>query len=186
MILTPDNEYAAVLDACVLAPMPLADTLLRCAEEPALFRVLWSKETLVEVHRTLIKFGYTIDQADRRLKQMAIAFPEAEIDFPANLLKSLDDLPDQKDRHVVAAAIHARAHVIVTSNVKHFPSILLEGHDLLVQSPDEFLVHQFHLNSARMLDVLDTQAGAIGQTRSEIMERLSVVLPKFSRVASSE
>jgi hypothetical protein len=34
MILAQDNEYAAVLDACVLVPMPLCDTLLRLAEDP--------------------------------------------------------------------------------------------------------------------------------------------------------
>jgi hypothetical protein len=38
MILTPDNEYSAVFDTCVLAPMPLCDVLLRGAEEPALYR----------------------------------------------------------------------------------------------------------------------------------------------------
>jgi|HubBroStandDraft_2_1064218.scaffolds.fasta_scaffold2405357_1 hypothetical protein len=53
MILTRDNEYSAVLDACVLAPMPLCETLLCCAEEPALFRALWSDETLEEVSRTI-------------------------------------------------------------------------------------------------------------------------------------
>ena len=52
-----------MLDACVLAPMPLCDTLLRCAEDPALFRVLWSEQILEEVKRTLLqKFGYTAKQ----------------------------------------------------------------------------------------------------------------------------
>ena len=69
MILTLDNEYAAVLDACALAPMPLGDTLLRCAEDPALFRALWSE--LEEVKRTLLqKFGYTAKQVDYRLRVM--------------------------------------------------------------------------------------------------------------------
>lgn len=31
-----------VLDACVLIPMPLADTLLRLAEVPRLYRPKWS------------------------------------------------------------------------------------------------------------------------------------------------
>lgn len=51
MILTPDNEYAVVLDACVLVPMSLCDTLLRLAEEPAMYRPLWSDEILAEVSR---------------------------------------------------------------------------------------------------------------------------------------
>jgi len=31
-----------VLDACVLMPVPLADTLLRMAEEPRLYSPKWS------------------------------------------------------------------------------------------------------------------------------------------------
>ena len=49
MILTRDNECAVLLDACVLVPMPLCDTLLRLAEEPALYRPLWSERILLEV-----------------------------------------------------------------------------------------------------------------------------------------
>jgi hypothetical protein len=55
MILTPDNEYSVVLDACVLAPMPLCDTLLRLAEEPGLYRPLWGEEILREVSDTILK-----------------------------------------------------------------------------------------------------------------------------------
>jgi len=53
MILTPDNEYCVVLDACVLMPMPLCDTLLRLAEEPAHFCIAWSDQILSEVRRAL-------------------------------------------------------------------------------------------------------------------------------------
>jgi len=38
---------AAVLDACVLYPIGLRDTLLNVAEA-GLFRVLWTEEILVE------------------------------------------------------------------------------------------------------------------------------------------
>ena len=59
MNLATDNDYLAVLDACVLARMPLCDTLLRCAEEPALFRPVWSENILTEVQSTLLeKFDY--------------------------------------------------------------------------------------------------------------------------------
>ena len=53
MILTQDNEYAVVLDACVLAPMPLCDTLLRLAEDPSMYRPLWSGNILQEVGNVL-------------------------------------------------------------------------------------------------------------------------------------
>ncbi len=76
LILTVDNEYAAVLDACVLVPMPLCDTLLVVRKDPALFRALWSEQILEEVKRTLLqKFGYTAAQVEYRLRMMREAFP---------------------------------------------------------------------------------------------------------------
>ena len=40
-------RYTAVLDACVLVPIALADTLLRVAEK-GLYRPLWSDRILAE------------------------------------------------------------------------------------------------------------------------------------------
>ncbi len=54
----------AVLDACVLIPMPVADTLLRLAEPPALYEPRWTNEILAEVTRTLVgRFGKTREKA---------------------------------------------------------------------------------------------------------------------------
>jgi hypothetical protein len=42
-------RYTALLDACVLVPIALADTLLRVAErERELYRPLWSERILAE------------------------------------------------------------------------------------------------------------------------------------------
>ena len=49
----PGNAYIAVLDTCVLAPMPLCDTLLRLAEEPAFYIPKWSDGILRELRSTL-------------------------------------------------------------------------------------------------------------------------------------
>jgi hypothetical protein len=71
----------------------------------------------------------------------------------------------------MAAAVQAHAQVIVTSNLKHFLVELLAPYEIDVQSPDDFLVHQFHLNPDRMLDILDTQASASRQRRADILHR---------------
>jgi predicted nucleic acid-binding protein len=181
MILTPDNEYSAVLDTCVLAPMPLCDTLLRCAEEPALYRAYWSEETLIELRRVLLKIGLTEEQANRRITMMQIAYPEAVISIPAGFLAAMPSLPDPSDRHVVAGAILAKADVIVTGNLRDFPKDLLEPYHLLVHSPDEFLLHQYHLNPWAMLEKLDNQASAIGQSRTKIIEKFEVATPLFAK-----
>ena len=47
-------DYRVVLDACVLIPMPLADTLLRMAEAPRLYLPRLSKLIMDEATRNLI------------------------------------------------------------------------------------------------------------------------------------
>lgn len=75
MILNQDNEYTALLDACVLVPMSLCDTLLRLAEYPALYRPIWSGPILQEVGDALeTKIKLTPEQRTYRLAQMTTAF----------------------------------------------------------------------------------------------------------------
>src|SRR5438876_5553777 len=137
MILTPDNEYAAVLDACVLVPMPLCDTLLRLAEDPAFYRPLWSEEILREVGDVLEKkFGYTQQQRSRRLTAMREAFPEALVSIPKGLPETFDCGADPDDRHVLAAAVRGQANAIITHNIKHFPQKCLDEYAVLCQTPD--------------------------------------------------
>jgi len=180
MILTQDNEYAAVLDACALVPMSLCDTLLRLAEDPAMYRPLWSEEILREVDSTLQnKLKLTSGQAKRRMDSMRQAFPEAIVTIPPGLVKALEGIPDKDDRHVLAVAIRAHANVIVTQNIKHFPESEINQYGILCHAPDDFLIHQFHLSPLQVLDKLDAQASAISQGRPEIVSSLRKVVPGF-------
>ena len=70
-------------------------------------------------------------------------------------------LPDPDDRHVVAAAIRARADVIVTFNLKDFPAAEMTKHGLEAQHPDTFLHHQLTLDPARFV-------AAARKTRSDL------------------
>jgi len=58
------------------------------------------------------------------------------------------DLPDRGDRHVLAAAIRARAQVIVTANLADFPAAVLARWDIDPKSPDDFILDQIHLDRA--------------------------------------
>jgi hypothetical protein len=42
-------DFPVVLDACVLIPMPLADTLLRLAGGPRLFLPKWTDQILLTI-----------------------------------------------------------------------------------------------------------------------------------------
>lgn len=187
MILTQDNEYAVVLDACVAAPMPLCDTLLRLAEDPAFYRIFWSEQLLAEVERTLVnRFQYTPEQGARRIRTMNECFPEALVNVPQSLIDSIKDVPDQNDRHVIGAAILGRANAIVTHNIKDFPASVLKDYDILCQTPDDFLIHQFHLGPDVLMEKLDAQASAIRQQRKDVIQRLAQMAPEFAKLASSK
>jgi predicted nucleic acid-binding protein len=164
------NRYIAVLDTCVLAPMPLCDTLLRLAEDPAFYIPKWSDDILRELRSTLQRMGYTPAQADRRITAMASAFEDANVPGYERLTASMTN--DPKDRHVLAVAVRSGAHAIVTHNVRHFQPASVKPYDVDVLTPDDFLVHQFHLNRELLVEKLAAQAAARGVTLQSLLDRL--------------
>ncbi|MEX1041222.1 MAG: hypothetical protein WDZ51_11355 [Pirellulaceae bacterium] len=52
------------------------------------------------------------------------------------------ELPDSGDRHVLAAAIHGGAELILTFNQKDFPEDLLSPYGIRAVSPDDFVRRQ--------------------------------------------
>lgn len=111
---------------------------------------------------------------------MREAFPEAAIEAPKDLVEAIHGIPDLSDRHVLATALRGGAHAIITANTKHFPVDCLAQYDLVAQTPDEFLVHQYHLAPEQVLGKLDDQATNLGKERAFIVERLRPMTPTFS------
>jgi predicted nucleic acid-binding protein len=146
--------FPVVLDACVLYPAYLRDTLLTLAEA-GLYRPLWSAEIINEMRRNLIANGVVADSVDRVIGEMHTAFPLAEVVGYEHLVESV--ICDHKDRHVLAAAAHSGAVAIVTFNVKDFPANGFEVFDLEVIQPDDFLLDALDLRPVRVLAALDRQ-----------------------------
>jgi predicted nucleic acid-binding protein len=176
------KDYLAVLDACVLVPAALRDTLLRLAETPRLYLPKWSDEILAEVERTLIgQIKKTPKQAAHLIAELKRAFPEALVREYKSLEPALTNHP--KDRHVLAAAIRSSAQTIVTFNVKHFAADLLKQYDVEPLHPDEFLVNQFYLDNALVTTKFTEQAIAIGRTVEDQLRMFhqTRVLPLFTQ-----
>jgi predicted nucleic acid-binding protein len=133
------SDLVAVLDARVLFPASLRDTLLRLAETPRQYIPKWSDEILAEVTRNLERRR---NLAPRKIAhligQIECHFPEARITDYEKLIGVMTNNP--KDRHVVAAAVKAGAQVIVTSNLRDFPAAALSDWGIEAQHPDEFLI----------------------------------------------
>jgi predicted nucleic acid-binding protein len=167
--------YAVVLDANVLFPFSLRDTLLRLAQQE-LFAVAWSDRILDEMARNLIAKGVTTDeQATRLADQMRRAFPEAaqDLDAIAALEPALTN--DEDDRHVLAAAIVADAEGIVTFNIRDFPEPALRPFDKQAHDPDDFLRTVLEMHPETTAQTVVDQAAALRNPPREIAEVLDLL-----------
>ena len=140
------TSFTAIFDACVLVPAQLRDFLLRLAMT-GLFRAKWSADIHEEWMRTVLRLRPDLQRQDiERIRVLmdAHALDSVVTDYE-DLVPALT-LPDPSDRHVLAAAIRAKADVIVTFNIRHFPPDALEKWGIEAQHPDEFVIYQFNLN----------------------------------------
>ncbi len=138
--------FTVVYDACVLYPAPLRDLLMQLALTD-LFRAKWSNA----IHEEWIR-GVLRNRPDLKREQLEKTKTLMNAHVRDSLVKAFENLipmiqlPDPNDRHVVAAAIKARADVIVTYNLKHFPIAALLDYGMEAQHPDEFIIHLIDLS----------------------------------------
>jgi predicted nucleic acid-binding protein len=163
--------FSALLDANVLVPNALRDTLLRIADS-GLYRPLWSEDILAETRRTILRLRPTAqpDRIDYLFSCMNQAFEDAVVTGYESIMERLTN--DPGDRHVLAAAVVGRADVIVTRNLRDFPSASLAPFDLEALDPDRFLCYQYDLAPTVVVGILEEQSAATGRARG--MRKLSV------------
>jgi predicted nucleic acid-binding protein len=166
--------FAAVLDACVLYPFSLRDTLLRLAEQE-LYVVRWSDRILEEVRRNLVEKHVSDDQAAGLLQAMADFFPEAAV--PDEAIARLEGAMtnDPKDRHVLAAAVAAPAEAIMTFNLDDFSEEACAPYGVTAVHPDNFLMTLHGIGSAVAAQVVTDQAADLTDppiSRAELLDSL--------------
>lgn len=170
--------FTAVYDANVLHPASLRDLLIRLAAR-GLFRAKWTEAILDEAFESVLRANPELarERLDRTRAKMIQAVPDCLVTGYEPLIHAIE-LPDEDDRHVVAAAVRCHAGVIVTSNLRDFPADALEPFSIEAQSPDVFVLHL--LGSARdeVIMAITKQAAALSQppmTFDELLDRLSEV-----------
>src|ERR671914_490358 len=115
------EDIVAVYDACVLYSAPLRDLLMRVAIAD-LCRAKWTEQIHREWMRNVLEDYAQITQAQvERIRQLMDAHVRDSLVTGYESLTDQLNLPDEDDRHVLAAAIHAQADVIITYNLKDFP-----------------------------------------------------------------
>lgn len=138
--------FVAVYDANVLYPSVLRDVLIRVAAA-GLVQAKWTETILDETFRNLQANRPDLDPAKLRRTREAMkgAVRDCLVLGYEPLIPAVE-LPDPDDRHVLAAAIRAKAQVIVTFNIKDFPQEALAPWDVEAVHPDAFLEAQIDLN----------------------------------------
>ena len=167
-------SFVVVYDACVLYPAPLRDLLLELAISE-LFAAKWTEMIQDEWIRSLLK---TRPELEERLqhtrKLMNKAVPDSLVEHFESLINGLD-LPDPNDRHVLAAAIKCNAQIIVTSNLKDFPSETLESYGVEAMHPDEFIEHQFGLSQGAVIAAVKRIRGRLKSPEKSAGEYLETL-----------
>lgn len=174
-------RLTAVIDANVLVQAPLRDTLLRLAEGPELYRPLWSEEIMAEVRRTLAgQFGIAPNRIAHLESKLREHFPEAWIEDFEPLISSMTN--DAKDRHVLAAAAHSKARMVVTYNLKHFPLSSTKLWRVVAVGPSQFLKKLYASDPQAVAEVLREQATNIRRTFADQLRVLHKAVPAFVEI----
>lgn len=137
-------RFKCVLDTNVIYPIEIRDLLFWFAYYD-MFTPKWSEHIFDEWKDVMYRKGVSEEEASKRVQRANTAFPDALVKNYSGLIDSLE-LPDPKDRHVLAAAIKTNANVIVTNNIKDFPKEYLASFGLTAKTADDFLTDIIDLN----------------------------------------
>lgn len=178
-------DYRILLDANVMANFGVCDLYLRLAETPRLVLPKWTNQILDEVYRTQIEqLGWDIKLADTFRKAVTKSFPEA-------LIKGYEDLVplmtnNEKDRHVLAAAVREKLDMIITFNLKDFKPEDLKKWNIRALHPQDYLIYLYSINPQIVTMKLNQIARAKADGFEDTVIRLGKSLPAFSRTVLEE
>ena len=143
-----------LLDACTLYPAALRDVLMRMALH-RLIQARWTDaihdEWINAVLRNRPDLSREKLQRTRELMDM-----HAEDSLVTGYEPKIHELelPDANDRHVLAAAIKAKAEIILTWNTKDFPEAKLKPHGIHAETPDHLVSRILEAHQETLILVL--------------------------------
>jgi predicted nucleic acid-binding protein len=105
---------------------------------------LWTKEVFDETRKSLTsRFPEDSEKLKRMFDRVMNHFYDNEVRGYEKLIGTLG-CRDKDDEHVLAAAIHGKADVLLTYNTRDFPQEL--SRNLVVLHPDTFLISWLETN----------------------------------------
>jgi hypothetical protein len=131
----------AIYDACVLYSAFRRDFLVRLAihgRRAGVFRAKWTGRIHREWIRAILRNNPSVTLAKllRTRRLMDEYVRGCRVHGYQRWEPRLNKLPDENDRHVLAAALACVANVIVTLNLRHFPQDVLSPFGVQALEPD--------------------------------------------------
>ena len=172
-------DFKVVLDACVLANFSVCDLLLTLAEKPRMYLPRWSQKLLDETYDTHVKkLGWEKKIADTFQNSLHEAFPEALVEDFEHLIDKCQN--QEKDRHVLACAIHCKSELLLTFNLSDFPEESRAVWQINALHPQDYLLTLYDMNPALVIHKLETIARKRNKTLEDQLIKLGTWLPSFS------
>lgn len=168
----PKDSPKVFLDACVLYP-PLVRGILLGAAEAGLITPIWSRRVLDEWRLAAAREGGAVAEQGviGIIERMQAAFPAA-MTVPDATVEAQIDLPDPADVHVLAGALASGAGVLVTFNLRDFPTRKLSTLGVTPRHPDGFLWELLSHAPEAMDQAVRRAARAAGATDPGEVRRL--------------
>jgi hypothetical protein len=141
-----------------------------------LFRAQWSARVHEEWIAALLRNRPDLDRPrlDRTRTLMDEHIPEALVQGYEHRIAALT-LPDADDRHVLAAAIHCDASVIVTANLRDFPTTALAPHTIEAVHPDAFIAALLEADPDAALAALRQLRGSFKRPPKTVADLLATM-----------
>ena len=135
------------------------------------FQAHWTDEIHAEWTRNVLSNRPDLRQTqlERTRQLMDVHVPNSLVAGYESLIPTLT-LPDPDDRHVLAAAIHCRANVIVTFNLRDFPSDALKPYGIETQHPDDFVTRLLDLDATAVCLAVRRQRRSLRKPPKSVAE----------------
>ena len=127
-----------------------------------------------------MKLGWPSSLTAHFEKELRAHFSEAWISDYESLIPKMTN--DEKDRHVIAAAVHGEAAIILTFNLRHFRPEHLATWGVRVLHPQSFLIEIFRQEQSVVLTKLKQQAADRGRSLRQLLDILHATVPDFVAV----
>ena len=146
-----------LIDACVLYPTVMREVVLGWAATGA-FAPLWSARILEEWRRAALRHGPGLGiVAEGEIALLRARWPRAQVAVPEGAEADLS-LPDPDDRHVLAAAVAGGADVLLTLNLRDFPTRVVSAHGIVRRDPDGMLAEDAGPELAAVAEAVRAEA----------------------------